>query len=317
MSVIFLVVNLTKFWQVEKYPVSIAVSKTPLSAPFYVATAIKAFDSTCVEVEIKDVIGGGVAFNKVIKGEVDFATSSDSVIAFQSLNRLPFVTHAMFAQSDNDVKLITRSDDNLAGTSSLQGKIIGVTKKTASEYFLSTLLAIDGVNAQDVSLVHYEPAKLVDGLMNNEVDAIVPWEPFAFQSKQIFDKKVTIHDTKNLNTLSFNLVSLVPDRARIEKATCVLQGLNTAINYIASHPDKAKEIINSKLDLSTEFINWIWPDYLFKLELNQSLLLNLNSQTAWLAETHSNIIKQVPNMNQFVDSRAILQVNPSAVNISR
>jgi sulfonate transport system substrate-binding protein len=315
--VIFLAVNLTKFWQPEKHTLSIAVSKTPLSTPFYVAAAINAFDSTCVDVEFNDVIGGGAAFNKVINGEVDFATSSDSVIAFQSLSRQAFVTHAMFVQSDNDVKLITRTDDKVLDVSSLKGKSIGVTKKTASEYFLSTLLAIDGVNPQDVKLVHYEPAQLIDGLMNNEVDAIIPWEPFAFQSKQIFHNKVTVHDTKNFNTLSFNLISLVPDRARIEQATCILQGLNTAINYIASHPEKAKDIVKSKLDLTTEFINWVWPDYIFKLELNQSLLLNLSSQTAWLAETQLNMIEQVPNIDQFVDSRAILQVNPNAVNINR
>ncbi|MDO6446839.1 ABC transporter substrate-binding protein [Colwellia sp. 1_MG-2023] len=309
-------VNLNNFWQTEKYPVSIAVSKTPLSAPFYVAQSINAFDSSCVTVDFEHVIGGRAAFSKVLLGEVDFATSSDSVIAFQSLTQQTFVTHAMFVQSDNDVKLITRTEDNIKEVANLKGKNIGVTKQTSSEYFLRTLLAIDGLDIADVNLIDYEPEQLINGLMNKDVDAITPWEPFAFQSHQILDDKITIHDTKNLNTLSFNLISLTPDLASIEKAKCVIQGLNTAINYIASRPEDAKEIVIKELGVSAEFINWVWPDYIFKLELNQSLLLNLKSQTTWLTESHelSNITP--PDVVQLVDSRAILQVNPSAVNIN-
>jgi ABC-type nitrate/sulfonate/bicarbonate transport system substrate-binding protein len=314
-SVVFLYLNLQHFWHEEKHAVTIAVSKTPLSTPFYVAKSINAFENTCADVKFDNVVGGQKAFAKVIAGEVDFGTSSDSVIAFQSLNNQPFVTHAVFAQSDNDVKLITRTADNINSTLALKGKKIGVTKLTASEYFLSTLIAIDGLNIDDVSLMHYEPKQLIDGLINNEVDAIVPWEPFAFQSNQLFSDKLAIHDTKNLNTLSFNLISLTSDIQRLEKAKCVLQGLNIAIDYIASHPKESKKIVMKELDISSEFINWVWPDYIFKLELNQSLLLNLKSQAAWLAETQRTPPKELPNINRFVDSRAMLQVNPSAVNI--
>ena len=302
-------------WQQPKYPTVIAVSQSPLSAPFYVAKAIGAFDTTCVNVELEKVNGGQIAFAKVMSGEVDFGTSSDSVIAFQSLTHQTFVTHAMFVQSDNDVKLITRSEDNIKDVSHLKGKKIGVTKQTASEYFLRTILAIEGLNVSDVTLIDYEPEQLIDGLMNKEVDAITPWEPFAFQSHQILSDKITIHETKNLNTLSFNLISLTPDISRIEKAKCLIQGLNTAINYIASQPDDAKEVVMQELGLSTEFIDWVWPDYIFKLELNQSLLLNLKSQTTWITETQQIPNNSAPDIAQFVDSRAILQVNPSAVNI--
>ena len=314
-SVIFLSINLQHFWQEEKHSVTIAVSKTPLSSPFYVAKAINAFKNTCVDVKFDNVVGGQKAFAKVIAGDVDFGTSSDSVIAFQSLSNQPFVTHAVFVQSDTDVKLITRQADNINSVLSLKGKKIGVTKSTASEYFLSTLLAIEGLNVEDVELINYEPELLIDGLTGNEVDAITPWEPFAFQSKQLFNEKLAIHDTKNLNTLSFNLISLTPDIQRLEKAKCVLQGLNTAIDYIASNPKEAKNIVINELGITSEFINWVWPDYIFKLELNQSLLLNLKSQASWLAEIHFTTLDELPNINRFVDSRAMLQINPNAVNI--
>jgi len=304
-----------RFWSQEKFPVTIAVSKTPLSTPFYVAKFINAFDDTCVSVDYSEVMGGQVAFEKVMNGEADFGTSSDSVIAFQSLATHSFVTHAMFVQSDNDVKLITRSSDKIKSAIDLKGKKVGVTKGTASEYLLSTLLAIEGLTMEDVELYHYSPDQLIQAFSNDEVDAIVPWEPFAFQASQLFDNKIKIHDTKSLSTLSFNLISQTADSQLVEKAKCVIQGLHTAINFIASHPKESKKIVIDELSLAPEFIDWVWPDYIFKLGLNQSLILNIKYQAIWAVETQMREFKEAPNSEHFVDSRALLQVDPGAVNI--
>jgi ABC-type nitrate/sulfonate/bicarbonate transport system substrate-binding protein len=303
------------FWKSPKYTVTIAVSKTPLSTPFYVAKAIDAFDKTCVNVEFDEVIGGQKAFAKVINGEADFGTSSDSVIAFQSLANRTFVTHAMFVQSNNDVKLITRPSANIDTAIELKGKRIGVTKGTASEYFLSTLLALEGLTTENVQLQHYKPDELVNAYIQNEVDAIVPWEPYAFNSAQRLGQGIKIHDTKSLNTLSFNLVSLEADRLLVEKAECVLEGLTVAIDYIASSPEEAKKIVIRELQLSTELIEWVWPDYIFKLSLNQSLVLSLKSQAIWAVATQMSEYKNIPLIENFIDSRAMLEVNPGAVNI--
>ncbi|KGJ94964.1 ABC transporter substrate-binding protein [Colwellia psychrerythraea] len=293
----------------------IAVSKTPLSTPFYVAKAIGAFDGTCVSVEFDQVVGGQRAFAKVISGEVDFGTSSDSVIAFQSLANKAFVSHAMFVQSDNDVKLITRPSAKINSSIDLKGKRIGVTKKTASEYFLSTLLALEGLTTEDVELIHFKPDELINGFINNEVDAFVPWEPFAFQSAQLLNDQIKIHNTKSLNILSFNLISQTADTLLVDKAKCIIQGLNIAIDYIVSNPAESKQIVINELELSAELIDWVWPDYIFKLALNQSLILSVKYQAIWAIETQMSEFDEIPQVEQFIDSRAMLQVNPSAVNI--
>jgi len=301
---------------VPKYKVSIAVSKTPLSTPFYVAQAINAFDNTCVTVQFDEVIGGQVAFTKVMNGDVDFGTSSDSVIAFQSLAQKNFVTHAMFVQSDNDVKLITRPTDNINSIIDLKGKRIGVTKGTASEYFLSILLALEGLTVKDIILSHHKPDQLVDSFISNKVDAITPWEPFVFQSKTLLNQRIKIHETKNLNTLSFNLISQMADDLLVEKAKCIIQGLAIATNYIATNPYKSKIIVIKKLNVSPEFIDWVWPDYVFKLALNQSLVLSIKSQAAWAVATQMSEFNKLPNVKHFIDNRAMLQVDHAAVNIN-
>lgn len=308
--------NLQSFWNQEKYSVTVAVSKTPLSAPFYVAKVINAFDDTCVKVEYKEVMGGKVAFDKVMSGAVDFGTSSDSVIAFQSLTGQSFVTHTMFVQSDNDVKLITRPSDGIDSIIDLKGKKIGVTKGTASEYLLSTLLALEGLTTENVELFNYKPEQLIAAYQNGEVSAIVPWEPYAFKVLQLLDNEVKINDTKSLNTLSFNLISQTADSQLVEKAKCVIEGLSRAVNYIAVYPQKSKKIVIDALNLEPSFIDWVWPDYIFKLGLNQSLLLNIRSQAIWAVETQMSEFTKIPNFNHFIDSRALSEVDSGAVNIT-
>lgn len=310
-----LYLNFPNLWSSKGYAVTIAVSKTPLSSPFYVAKALNAFDDTCVSVEYTEVNGGIEAFNKVITGEVDFGTSSDSAIAFQSLAEHNFVTHTMFSQSDNDIKLITRTSDQIESVMDLKGKKVGVIKRTASEYLLSTLLAIQGLTMDDVDLHYYKPELLLQGFRNHEVDAIVPWEPYPFQATKLLGNQITTHDTKNLSNLSFNLISKTADSLLVDKATCVIQGLQTAINYIASHPQKSKKIVIDELHLDPDFIDWIWPDYIFKLGLNQSLILNIQSQAAWAVETQISEYKLASNAKDLVDTRALQQVDPKAVNI--
>ena len=314
-SAFLLYSNIQYWWQSEKYPVSIAVSKSPLSTPFFVAKSINAFKDTCVSVDYEEVIGGQMAFAKVERGESDFGTTSDSVIAFQSLAKKSFVTHATFVQSDNDVKLITRVSDKITSAIALKGKKLGVTKGTASEYFLSILLATHGLTIEDVKLYHYKPDQLTNAFINNEVDAIVPWEPFVFKAVQQLNGQIKIHDTKNLNTLSFNLVSQSADSLLVKKAKCIIEGLNIALEYIASNPEKSKKIVIDELNLTPLFIDWVWPDYIFKLGLNQSLIFSIQSQAKWAIEMQMSEYSEIPNIHLFVDSRALLQVDPEAVNI--
>jgi ABC-type nitrate/sulfonate/bicarbonate transport system substrate-binding protein len=314
-SAVFFSANLQHLRASEKYSVSISIAQSPLSAPFYVAKSINAFKDTCVTVHYDEVIGGQRAFAKVMNGETDFGTSSDSVIAFKSLTKSAFVTHAMFVQSDNDVKLMTRSLKEIKSVKDLKGKKVGVTRGTASHYFLSMLLAMEGLTIDDVELHHYKPEQLANGFINNEVDAIVPWEPFAFNAVKPLNNQLDIHDTKSLNNLSFNLISQIADSLLVEKAACILQGLSIAIDYIASHPEKSKKIVIDKLNLTPAFIDWVWSDYIFMLELNQSLLLNIKSQAKWAIEMKMSEHREMPNVDAFVDSRAMLQVSPGSVNL--
>ncbi|MDP2560672.1 ABC transporter substrate-binding protein [Psychrobium sp. 1_MG-2023] len=296
--------------------VVIAVSKTPLSSPFYVAQKLGYFDKLCGNVVIDDTVGGNNSFKKVLEGQADFATSSDSVMMFQALKGTEFVNLATFVQSDNDVKILALRTSGIVTGKDLINKKIGVTKGAAGEYLLSTYLAMRGIKVSDVDVIDYAPNALVSALNNNDVDAIVPWEPYAYQSISLQPQQIKAMNTKNLYSLTFNLLSLkLHDSQRQSDAACILNALDRAIQYIASEPEHAKQIVMERLSLTQDFIDWVWQDYIFKLSLNRSLILSLESQAVWAIESGLVDVKVAPNFGLHIETKVLAKINPQAVTI--
>ncbi|PKF63758.1 hypothetical protein CW745_02650 [Psychromonas sp. psych-6C06] len=296
--------------------ITIAVSTTPLSAPFYIAESEGYFQEYCGEVIIKDVIGGKKSFQQVVNGKADMGTSSGSVIVFQGMKRRDFVSLATFTQSDNDVKIIGRKLNNMRQTINISGKKVGVTKGASGEYLLSTYLALSGLTTEDVIVRYFSPDKLPQALIDNEVDYIVAWEPYAFETNHRLNDQVTTLNTKNLNTLMFNLITAPLNNShKLARATCVLKSLNAAIEFIATHPDDAKATIIKRIDANDHFIDWVWPDYIFKLTLNKSLLMHLKSQAKWMVKSELVEDGEVPDYKLLLDHRPLALVDNNAVQL--
>jgi ABC-type nitrate/sulfonate/bicarbonate transport system substrate-binding protein len=300
----------------DKIPVKIAVSKTPLSAPFFIAKEMRYFEESCVKVTLDKTIGGKLSFEKVVTGQADFGTSSDSVIAFKSLSRSDFSTLTTFVQSDNDVKIITLDKSNIHTSKDLVGKRIGLVEGSAGEYLLSTYLAIGGGDINDVDIQNIAPDKLQQALLDNHVEAIVSWEPYAYQSINNSKFKTKQLNTKNIYTLSFNLISQkIRTQSQLKSAECVINALHKAINYIAAKPTKSQKILIKHLELDQGFINWLWPDYIFKLSLNRTLMMSLESQANWAIKTGMVQPRAIPDYHKIMDSRALEKIDNNAITI--
>jgi len=265
-------------------PITIAVSTTPLSAPFYVAKDKGYFDEFCGEVNIVDIAGGRKSFMQMIEQKADFATSSESVMAFQSFERQDFVAISTFVESVNDIKIVANKSADIRSPVDLINKKVGYIQGSASEYFLSVLLALHNMQMEQIKLVAMSADETSDALIEGRVDAISAWEPFAYNAQNTLGDDANILNTKHLYSLTFNLISRRefvesnPDRAQ-----CVLEGLKLAIEDINSEPEYAKALIKRKLKLDDNFIQWIWPDYLFRLSLKRTLVMSMESQAEWLS----------------------------------
>ena len=308
------------WWSPEAHPLKrpliVAVSKTPLSAPIYIADAMGFIDNHCVNIQLDEVIGGNRSLEAVLDGNAAFATTSDSVIVFKSAELQGFVNLSTFVQSDNDVKVIAHPESGIHTGADLPGKRIGVIRGTASEYFLSMLLAYEDISPAQVELVNMRPDEMPMALTMMKVDAVVVWEPFAYKTVTMMDNHIVQLSSKSLYTLTFNLLAnadLVNSHA--EETKCFLTGLDRAIDFISADPEQAQQILGERLGLDKEFTQWIWHDYLFKLSLTQSLLMNIESQAEWAAGKGMISREELPNYRDMLDARFLLEVKPSAVSV--
>jgi len=292
--------------------VRIAVSTTPLSAPFYIAEKQEFFEMEGINAELVPLAGGTKCFSALLNKEVDLATSSNSVIMFNGFKYDHFTVLSSFVESDNDIKLMSLSGSGITQAQGLIGKSVGIVKGSASEYFLHTWLTLSGVNPSKVQTKAYNVVDLPKALSLGEVSAISVWEPFAFNSASNRNNPARPLDTKGLYNLSFNLVGLKNDTRDIESEQKVLAALNRAVHYIAEHPKESQMIIREKLQLSQAFIEWIWQDYLFKLSLNQSQASSIEQQARWAIESQLVISETTPDFIQYFDATALQKIDPHA-----
>ncbi len=297
--------------------IKIAVSTTPLSAPFYIAKAKGFFHTSGANVELIEMAGGNKCFQALLDEKVDLATTSNSVIMFNAFKHNNFEVITSFVESDNDIKIITNKKPEITSPYDLIGKTVGVVKGSASEYFLHTWLTVSGVDPNLVNTTPYNVNEMPAALKNKEIDAISVWEPFAFKASQL-NTSTQIMETKGLYNLSFNLIGLKNNSTdqnpsfQDEQYAKILEALNKAVHFIAINPEDSQLILRRNLKLSQDFIDWIWQDYLYKLSLNHSLISSLENQSRWAIE--SGLVEQTtpPDFNTLISSQALNTISDNA-----
>jgi NitT/TauT family transport system substrate-binding protein len=298
-------------------PLTIAVSRSPLSLPLYVAEENGYFAAEGLQVRIEEVIGGHRAMQSMLDGKADLATVSETVVMFNSFKRNDFSILASFVSSNDDIKLVMRSNSGIGKISDLAGKRVGTILSTASHYYLDTLLLLSGVDHDRVKIIAMQPETMALALQKGEVDAVAVWEPYPFQILANV-KDARLLSAPRFYSLTFNLAASrkLTEGEHNEDLLKLLRALNRAQQFIDTEPKKAQTIMKSRLGLEQAFVDWIWPRYNFRLSLDQSFLSTLESEARW-ARTQGHIkAAKSPNYLEFIYSKPLRQVLPGAVNIT-
>ncbi len=293
---------------------SIAVSRTPLSAPVYIAAAQGYFRAQGVDIELREVIGGYRSYDLMASGGADLATSSESVVMFHSFDNSNFSVIASFASSDNDIKLVTTADSPLRSPYDLTGAQVAVTPRSASEYFLHNIALMHGIDTSTLRTHETLPENMTRALLeSSEAQALSLWEPYGYKMMQALGEKAVLLPTKGLHSTSFNLLALNDTLARHPNAIlATLRALNQATDFIERDPTGAKAIIQRQLQLEPAFVEWVWPDYHFRLGLGQSLLIGLDSAARWAQRSGAIEPQPLPDFRTVLDNRFLRQITPEA-----
>jgi len=318
-SILFLVIAFLQFlgptsaWSSE--PLRISVAQTPLSLPFFVAESMGYFKDEGVSVEIMNVMGGHRAMKDVLEDRSDLATSSESVVMFNSFKSNDFVVLATFVTSTDDVKIVSRKGSGVDDYEQLAGKKIGTILGSSSHYYLDSLLMMNGIDPKLVRKIPLQPEGMHEALKKGEVDAVSIWEPHPYKILQS-DPNVQRLPQSALYRLTFNLIAhKTIISSRRDDLIKLLKALEKAEKFIEREPGKSKMVLRDRLQLDQGFIDWVWPSYRYGLSLDQSLLITMEAEARWaIQEGYVDSVKS-PNYLNFISSGPLRSVSPSSVTI--
>ncbi|QYJ99985.1 ABC transporter substrate-binding protein [Shewanella psychrotolerans] len=289
-------------------PIRIAMSTTPLSAPLIIAKELALFKHHDVDVELIPYQGGHLCFDAMINGDADLATSSESVVMFNSFKRNNFRLLASFVESDNDLKLLSFGKQRNADGRDFNNKRIGMIKSSASEFFTDSLLIITGQENSSFEKVYMSPQELAPALIAGEVDFISIWEPYGYHLIKDQGSSIYQYPSKGIYNLSFNLISTDTNtKVHFEQHVKILKALAETQQFIAEHPKQAKKIISDYLNIPDAELEWAWNDYIFRLSLNNSLLSMLHTQARWAIASGAVSSPMMPDFRILMDDSALLK----------
>ena len=302
----------------EVKAVRVAMSLTPLSAPFIIAEDQKFFIEESVDVHITDFIGGHRTVKALFSGEFDLATSSEVVVMFNSFARDDFSVLASFVSSNNDLKILSHRNAGIRNVVDLTDHRVGIVSGSSAQFFLEETLLVAGVESDSVDMVHVDPEAMLKALSDRSVDAIVIWEPLAYQIHKSLKDDVLIVPNDKVYTETFNaLVMREFARKNPDILASVVTALEKAIEFINKNPQRSQKIVANRIGEDVNLIKAIWNDFSFELSLHQWLLTTLETQARWAIERHLVDQSEMINYLMFLDTSILDRVKPGSVTLFR
>lgn len=296
--------------------VRIAVPESPLSLPFFVAHEMGYFEKNGIRPKLMLCKSGRQCTELMKERRVDLAASSELPLMYLAFEGSPVSILSTFAINKNHLKLLALREKVTDPNWRWQGKRIGYAPKTASHYFMDVFLIYNGIEPGELVEISKPVEDLPAALLRGEVDAISVWEPYANKTLSDQKQEVVSVDLPHLYTQSFNLtVHNDFKKKQPKQVKAMLHALGEAIDHIGAFPLRSKVIMSRNLKMSKEYVDQIWHRYMFRLELQRSLISTLNGQAQWaIRENHLQQNPQkAPNFKEMIDASFLREYKPEQV----
>lgn len=264
---------------------------------------------------IDEYDSGATSITALLEGKADVAIAADFVgVRNMFTNRELRVVAQV---SEHDVfRLIARRDKGITTPADLKGKSIGLTKKTAGEFYLGRFLIANHLRLGDVQTVDLPPTEMVTRLKNGQIDAVLIFEPHAYTIQQDLGPAVITWSAQGDQRALGFVYALQPFVERHpELIDAYVRTLYQAERYVRENETEARELATKLLGYEETYMDYLWPKFKFGATLSQDLLLNMEEQSGWIIGNGLTDQTHVPNYLDFIYFDALEKVNPAAVSI--
>lgn len=155
--------------------ITVAYTFQPQSTLVHVAVAKRYFTEEGLDVQSQMHTYGKTALQSVIESKADFATVAETPIMFSVLKGEKLLVIANIEASNMNNAIVARKDAGISASGDLKGKRIGFTPGTTSDFFLDSLLTVNGLTRKEILPVALKPEEMQDAIMAKKVDAVSTW----------------------------------------------------------------------------------------------------------------------------------------------
>ena len=302
--------------QVDK--VTLGVETSLLPAAVWVAESKGYFEDEGLELNITEFDSGRLSFLAMLEGKVDISTVAPTPIMFSSFKRQDFSIFLTFVHSYEDVKVIARKDKGIKTGADLKGTKVGTPAGTTGQFFLSAFLTYNDLQPSEVEEIDIKPSDLPNALKNNQVDAIVIWEPHGYNAGKLLGDKAIRLPSSEVYKETFNFMVMNDfAKANSEALKKFIRAIDKATTFIKNQKQESQDIVAKRLKLDYEVMSTLWDDFIFQVSLDQSLLLTLEDEARWAIKSGLTDKAEVPDYLDYIYIEALNEVKPESVNIIR
>jgi NitT/TauT family transport system substrate-binding protein len=297
--------------------VTVGVVPWPASTALYIAQEKGYFKDERLDVVFETFASGHLALAAVLEGKVTFAGCADTPIARAVVEGKKPAVIATISEINRAILIIGRKDRGISSVRDLRGKKIGLAGGSAAEYYLSSYLTAFMISLNNVQIVNVAADKVVEALVNGEVDAVSTWSPHTIVLLDRLGDNATVLTDPGFYVMSWNIV-VTPEFARDnqKKVERFLRAVSRANDFIRKRPVEARAILTKHMGLESTLYEKEWQDYRFTLALEQGLILDLEDQARWMANGGITNAGSVPNFLDFIYAGSLRLVLPEAVRIA-
>jgi NitT/TauT family transport system substrate-binding protein len=234
--------------------------------------------------------------------------------AFQKEKILSIAT---IAKSLNEL-IIGRTDKGIKTFTDLKGKKVGVSRKTAAEFYLGRFLELNGMSTKEITLVDLLPSQLQDALARGDVDAVIAWEPWASQIEKQMPNEKVFWPAQSNQLLYWNIIGIdtwVTNHPEIIKR--LLVSLIQAEKYLLKHLNEGKAIVQTRLKYDDTYMAKVWSQQQSSITLDQALIAAMEDEARWMIKNNLTRERTVPDFTNYIYVDGLKAVKPEAVRIIR
>jgi ABC-type nitrate/sulfonate/bicarbonate transport system substrate-binding protein len=286
-----------------------------VSGLIWIAEAQGYFAENGLNVTIKVFEAGKYAVNALQKGEIEIATASELVFVGKAMDGEKIQTIGSIAKADMHY-LTARKDRGILQISDLKGKKIGLVRETSAEFYLGRYLQLHDMNLQDVTVTDLKPTEVEESLIKGEVDAAVIWDPYAYPIEKALGRNAVIWTVQS-GQMMYWLLLAESDyiTGHPELIDRLLLSFNQAEQFVVNNPDRAKKIVQNRLNAERAYMERIWPNTRLALSLDQGLIIAMEDESRWIIDSNVTGNLKMPYYPDYIYWQGLEKVKPSSVTV--